>query len=67
MALFGSHAGRFWDYTVDDAGISFAYARNLASGHGLVLTAGAERVEYSKPVYINWSAKITVAFKPTLR
>ena len=45
MALFGAHAGRAWDFTVDDAGISFAYARNLALGHGLVLTPGAERVE----------------------
>lgn len=45
LALFGSHAGRYWDFTVDDAGISFAYARHLAHGHGLVLTPGAERVE----------------------
>ncbi len=45
MALFGSHAGRVWDFTVDDAGISFAYAHNLATGHGLVLTPGSERVE----------------------
>ncbi|MEI8258530.1 MAG: hypothetical protein WCJ30_22890, partial [Deltaproteobacteria bacterium] len=45
LALFGTLAGRYWDFTVDDAGISFAYARNLANGFGLVMTPGAERVE----------------------
>lgn len=45
VALFGAHAGRAWDFTVDDAGITFAYAHNLATGHGLVLTPGSERVE----------------------
>ncbi|MBI4866370.1 MAG: hypothetical protein HY816_05410 [Candidatus Wallbacteria bacterium] len=33
------------DFTCDDAGISFCYARNLAAGRGLVLTAGSERAE----------------------
>ncbi|MBI2944600.1 MAG: hypothetical protein HYY25_10400 [Candidatus Wallbacteria bacterium] len=33
------------DFTSDDAGISFCYAKNLAAGRGLVLTAGSERVE----------------------
>jgi hypothetical protein len=45
VALFGAHAGRSWSFTVDDAAITFAYARNLADGHGLVLNAGGERVE----------------------
>lgn len=45
VALLGVHAGHHWGFTVDDAGISFAYAKNLAEGHGLVMTAGAERVE----------------------
>jgi hypothetical protein len=45
IAIFGAHAGRSWSFTVDDAAISFAYARNLADGHGLVLNAGGERVE----------------------
>ena len=45
LAIFGTLAGRYWDFTVDDAGISFAYARNLANGHGLVMTPGSERVE----------------------
>ena len=34
----------------DDAGTVYAYARNIASGHGPVLHAGSERVEgYSSP------------------
>ncbi len=33
-----------WNYTVDDAFISFRYARNLCEGRGLVYNAG-ERVE----------------------
>jgi hypothetical protein len=45
LALFGVNVGRTWDFTVDDAGISFAYARNLSAGHGMVLTPGSERVE----------------------
>ena len=39
--------------TVEDAGISFAYARNLAQGHGLVAWPGTERVEgYSNPLWV---------------
>ncbi len=45
LCFFGANVGRTWDFTVDDAGISFAYARNLWRGDGLVLTPGAERVE----------------------
>lgn len=33
------------DWLVDDAGISFAYARNLAHGHGLVAQPGVAPVE----------------------
>lgn len=45
VCFFGANVGRTWDFTVDDAGISYSYARNLWNGHGLVLTPGAERVE----------------------
>lgn len=45
LTFFGANAGRNWDFTVDDAGISYSYARNLWDGYGLVLTPGAERVE----------------------
>lgn len=38
---------------IDDAAISFAYARNLAHGHGLVPFPGGERVEaYSDPLWV---------------
>ena len=33
------------DWIIDDAGISFAYARNLAEGHGLVSQPGRVPVE----------------------
>ena len=34
-----------WGETIDDAAISFAYAKHLVEGDGLVLSRGAERVE----------------------
>jgi hypothetical protein len=40
-----AHGLYFEGYVVDDAGISFSYARNLARGAGLVLSPGAEPVE----------------------
>jgi hypothetical protein len=43
-ALLILHARLFWRYTVDDAFISFRYAKNLTEGHGLVYNPG-ERVE----------------------
>lgn len=40
-------------WLIDDAGISFAYARNLAEGHGLVAQPGAPRVEgFSNPAWV---------------
>ncbi|MFH1469118.1 MAG: hypothetical protein ABIO70_32320 [Pseudomonadota bacterium] len=39
-------------FYIEDAGITFAYARNLAEGHGLVTYIGGERVEgYSNPLW----------------
>jgi hypothetical protein len=39
-------------FYIEDAGISFAYARNLIEGHGLVTFPGGERVEgYSNPTW----------------
>lgn len=41
------------DWLVDDAGISYVYARNLAAGHGLVSQPGMEPVEgYSNFLWI---------------
>jgi len=44
LALLLWHAA-VYAFLVDDAFISFRYARNLASGHGLVFNPGYERVE----------------------
>ena len=52
-ALFALHAAQFGTWQIDDAGISFAYARNLAQGHGLVAQPGAIPVEgYSNPLWV---------------
>lgn len=44
LLLLG-HGLSFGDWIVDDAGISFAYARNAAAGHGLVAQPGVPPVE----------------------
>lgn len=56
LAILGSalvvHALRFGSYLVDDAGITFAYARNLAEGHGPVAIVGEAPTEgYSNPAW----------------
>ena len=39
-------------FFIEDSAISFAYARNLVDGHGLVTYPGGERVEgYSNPTW----------------
>lgn len=43
--LYLLHALLFGGWIVDDAGISFVYARNLAAGHGLVAQPGLPPVE----------------------
>ena len=43
--VFVLHGVVFGSWLMDDAGISFAYARNLATGHGLVSQPGASPVE----------------------
>ena len=51
--VFVAHSSLFWGWIVDDAGISFAYARNFVDGHGLVSQPGFERVEgYSNPLWV---------------
>ena len=44
LAIYAFHSSSLIDYAYDDAFISFRYAENLASGHGLVYNVG-ERVE----------------------
>lgn len=45
LLLFLAHALLFDGWIIDDAGISFSYARNLAAGHGLVSQPGLPPVE----------------------
>jgi hypothetical protein len=53
LFVFALHVTLFGTWIDDDAGISFAYARNLAAGHGLVSQPGAARVEgYSNPLWV---------------
>ncbi|MEV4312952.1 hypothetical protein [Actinocrispum sp. NPDC049592] len=57
-AAIAAHASRFGSWIVDDAAITFAYARSVASGLGPVLQPGAAPVEgYSNP---SWLALLTV-------
>jgi len=57
-ALTGLHWTYYGQWIVDDAGLTFAYARSLATGAGPVLQPGAEPVEgYSNPA---WLAVLTV-------
>jgi hypothetical protein len=51
IALYVAHALRF-DFLIDDAYITFRYARNLVEGYGLVYNPLGERVEgYSNPLW----------------
>lgn len=44
---------RLWEWFIEDAAISFAYARNWAAGDGLVAFPGSERIEgYSNPLWV---------------
>lgn len=53
LILYTALSLLYLDWFVDDAGISFTYARNLGNGEGLVLTPGGERVEgYSNPLWV---------------
>jgi hypothetical protein len=52
LLLFAAHSLLLGDWLVDDAGISFSYARNLAAGYGLVSQPGVPPVEgYSNPLW----------------
>ena len=44
LSILAIQIWRYW-FICDDAFISFRYARNLATGHGLVFNPGFERVE----------------------
>lgn len=61
-ALFVWHCRQFWWFTIDDAAISFAYAANLAQGHGFVATEGVAPVEgFSNPLWVAFLALASAA------
>ena len=52
-AVYVIHSLFFREWIVDDAGISFAYTRNLATGYGLVSQPGHVPVEgFSNPAWV---------------
>ncbi|MEU0883085.1 hypothetical protein ABZ345_31130 [Lentzea sp. NPDC005914] len=52
-ALIALHGSFYGNWVVDDAAITFAYARNIAEGAGSVLQPGAEPTEgYSNPAWL---------------
>ena len=66
FVLLAAHVALFWDWTSDDAYISFRYADNLAAGRGLVFNPG-ERVEgYSNPSWVIVLALARMAGLPPL-
>ena len=53
VLVFAAHASVFGTYLIDDAGITFAYARSAAEGAGLVAQPGAPPVEgYSNTLWL---------------
>ncbi|MEU1550636.1 hypothetical protein [Nocardia sp. NPDC005745] len=53
VLLLAWQATRYGNWLVDDAGITFAYARSVANGLGPVLQPGAEPVEgFSNPTWL---------------
>ncbi|WP_285505071.1 hypothetical protein [Actinokineospora sp. NBRC 105648] len=53
VVLLAGHAALYGHWIMDDAAITFGYARSVADGLGPVLQPGAEPVEgYSNPVWL---------------
>lgn len=58
--IYAAHSLLYRSWLIDDAGITFAYAFNLANGHGLVSQPGMEPVEgFSNPL---WTGLISVMY-----
>jgi hypothetical protein len=45
LIIFAVYVFFFWEYSIDDAFITFRYAENLIDGHGLVFNPGDRPVE----------------------
>jgi hypothetical protein len=57
MALVVVHHMPLWNWFIEDAAITFSFARNFATGEGLVALPGGERVEgYSNPTWMAFLA-----------
>ena len=69
LLLYVAHAALFFSWLIDDAGISYAYARNLANGAGLVSQPGMPPVEgFSNALWtLTVSAVYTVGAFHTFR
>ena len=72
-AIFGLHAAVFGGWLIDDAGITLAYARNVALGHGIVAQPGLVPVEgYSNPLWmalfvpLYWLGAVALPWVPKL-
>jgi hypothetical protein len=53
LTVFGGHGALFGGWLIDDAGISFVYARKPVTGHGLVSQPGLAPVEgYSNFLWV---------------
>lgn len=58
LLAYGLHARRYGRWIIDDAAISYAYARSIADGHGVVQQPGAPAVEgVSNPL---WTALLVL-------
>ena len=63
LLVFACHASLLSGWLIDDAGITLAYARNLAVGHGLVSQPGAQPLEgFSNPL---WTLLLAGTFRLT--
>ena len=61
LALYAAHAIWFGTWMIDDAGISLAYARSLAGGHGFAPQPGSPSVEgFSNPL---WTLAFALLFR----
>jgi hypothetical protein len=65
FCLFAVFVILFWDYSIDDAFITFRYSRNLADGYGLVFNPGGDVVEgYSNFLWMLILALVSLAGLP---
>lgn len=65
--LFFGQVVWYWDYSMDDAFITFTYAENMVDGHGLVFNVGDKPVEaYSNSLWMFLLAGLYLVGLPTV-